>query len=584
MKKSLFYWAFLVLAGMSLTACSSGDDNIADNTTPVTPGSQNKTVILTGTIGVGGDETRAVDNDGKTSWTKDDEIAINYQKSSDGNYARTVGTITNVSSDGKYATFTATLTDPKNDGNIGFAYPNDKVSNSTASNAYNFVFSYDAYSTQEGTTATITSSGLDYACTENGGEVKMAVDNGKATLKSTALLKNQFSMYEFTLKTDETTPQNAPATELKIWVGSENFSSPTPTYTITPANSAAYSTFYVALQPTPSTVDNVKIVAYFDGKAAAIKLDDATKVNAITSTDYGKFLCVDETENKTTHEKDHQAYLCATTSSAYFCEHTYSTSKFVKGKLYTKELEVKKLTPTAVIAHVGGINNYCTKFLALALKDVYSGTKSLSDAQAEIGGGWINTNVKLKIAGTTYNQLVGSTAVGTKGKIDAVQDNPKDANSVIRGVETSEGSGVYAIVPSASLTSPAAKGWRIPTVTDFRYIFQSLGIMDANKINATTPAGIVDHDGWYYSGQTTDTGGFIRYGTGNTALVSYINTNLFKESAYNMGNQFYWLSSQVINTAGATQSSKAWRFSFSADQFIWTEGLDQSLARLVFAY
>lgn len=558
MKKNIFYWAFLVVAGMSLTACSSGDDNIADNTTPVTPDSQNKTVILTGTIGVGGDETRAVDDNGKTSWEVGNVIAINYQKT-DESYARTYCTITQVSSDKHFASFEATLTDPKNDGYIGFAYPNDKVtSNTTPNSAYNFEFNYEAYATQNGATTgtnSISDKRLDYACTEEGGEVKMAVDGSTAKLKGNALLKNQFSMFEFTLK--DGNDDEVPATKLEIFIKNGDSFSSTADYIVTPTD--ATSKFYVALQPTESAVDGVKIVASFDNQDAAIKLNTADKVNAITSTDYGKLLSVDANDD------DKQAYLCAKTTSPKYCEHIYGTSKFVKGKLYSADLTVKDLTPTAVIAHVGEVSNYCSKFIALALEDVYSGTKTLSDAQALIGtdDNWVVQH-KMKIAGTTY-----STLQGDNGKYDEVRDNTIDATTKV--INSS-----YSSATSTSLR----QGWRIPTVTDFRYIFQALGVMDSEKINATTPVGITDQDGHYYSGQEA-----FAYKTGTGMLYTSVNS-LFSTAGVgtDIEGQYYWLGSKVISRAGDAQDGKAWRFSFSADQFEWNESNDQSLARLVFAY
>lgn len=579
MKKSLFYWAFLVVAGMSLTACSSGDDNIADNTTPVTPDSQNKKVILTGTIGVGGDEaTRAVDDDGKTSWKADDLITINYETTS--GYSRATGTITEVNSDKHFATFTATLTAPKNDGYIGFAY--GTVKSASPSNAYDFEFNYDAYSSQEGTTATITSSGLDYACTESGGQVKMAVDGSTATLKSTALLKNQFSMYKFTLVQEGATSTKVPATKLKIWIGESTFTS-SPAYTVTPANSNAYSVFYVALKPKEAG-DKVKIVASFDGKDPAIKLDTDTKVNAITSTDYGKFLSVDA------NDANKQAYLCSTTNSAKYCEHTYAnTTKFVKGKFYSTDLTVKVLTPTAVIAHVGAVSGYCSNFIALALEDVYSGTKTVEQARQLIGqeNNWVVQH-KMKIINATYDYLAGSTTTGDEGKYDVVQDNelytddPSASN--YKQMKTNH--------PSQQIGLTLIKGWRIPTVTDFRYIFQDLKtgspaapVINQSLITATTPQGIGDQDAFYYDGQqnteTGGTGGNAKYGTGNSALYTHINHLC---GNYLLQNTYYWLSSQVKDTEGNTKDNKAWRFSFSADQFEWNEADDQSLARLVFAY
>lgn len=563
MKKNIFYWAFLVVAGISLTACSSGDDNIADNTTPVTPGSQNKTVILTGTIGVGGDETRAVDNDGKTSWKANDPITINYENTS-GGYSRATGTIKQVSSDKHFASFEATLENPKNDGYIGFAY--GTVNSATPSKAYDFTFNYSAYyNDQDGTTEGISDSHLDYACTEQGGEVKMAVDGSTATLKSTALLKNQFSMYEFTLVKEGATSTNVPATELQIFIKNGVSYSSTADYTVTPT--AATSKFYVALEPTESAVAGVKIVASFDNQDAAIKLNTADKVNAITSTDYGKLLSVDATDD------DKQAYLCAKTTSPKYCEHIYSTSKFVKGKLYSADLTVKDLTPTAVIAYAGDVSNYCSKFIALALENVYGTTPMTLDAARSLIGtdnNWVSQH-KMTIAGTTYNTLQGES-----GKYDEVQDNSID--------NTGENPTYQMTTSHSSNTSGSLRqGWRIPTVTDFRYIFQELKdgdsyVINRTKITATTPNGITDHDGRYYSGQTDFT-----YTTG-TGLLDHVNSLFTGTGGTGITAQFFWLGSKVINRAGDAQDGKAWRFSFTANQFIWTESTDQSLARLVFAY
>lgn len=583
MKKSIFYWAFLAVAGMSLTACSSGDDNIADNTTPVTPDSQNKKVILTGTIGVGGDETRAVDDAGVTSWEVDNEIAINYQKA-DNSYARTYCRITQVSSDKHFASFEATLDNPKNDGFIGFAYPNDKVKPTTTprpNSAYDFEFNYNAYSSQEGTTATITSSGLDYACTESGGEVKMAVDGSTAKLKGNALLKNQFSMYKFTLVKEGETSTNVPATKLKIWVGESTFTS-SPAYTITPANSNAYSVFYVALKP-KDTGDKVKIVASFDGKDAAKKLD-ATAAAAISSTDYGKFIGTDASDGN-------QAYLYSSSNSAKVCEHTYGTNtKFVKGKFYSSNLTVKDLTPTAVIAYTGNVANYCTKFIALALEDAIPTTVTLTQAQSEIGSStWVSDH-KLKIGNQTYDQFQGETTEGVKGKYDEVYSN--QYNNATHYMTTNES--------SQSRTASQLTGWRIPSVTDFRYIFSQLKddsnnyVIDQSKISPTSPAGIGDHNVKYYDGAT-----HYAYGTGTTLLSTYINKlcgTPNPEDPNKLDDQFYWLSSQLLDWTDSDNdetiddgelsvvAGKAWRFSFAADYFVWNGDSDTSRARLVFAY
>lgn len=585
MKKNIFYWAFLVLAGMGLTACSSGDDNIADNTTPVTPDSQNKKVILTGTIGVGGDETRAVDNNGVTSWKANDPITINYETAT--GYSRATGTIKQVSSDNHFATFEATLENPKNDGYIGFAY--GTVKSATPSNAYNFEFNYDAYSTQYGTTAAITSSGLDYACTEEGGEVKMAVKDSKATLKSTALLKNQFSMFEFTLVKEGATSTNVPATKLQIFIKS-NGSFPTEAdYTITPANSDAYFTFYVALEPTAddATIEGVKIVASFDGKDPAIKLNTAANVAKISTNNYGygKFICVDEAAGA-----ENQAYLCSSENSAYYCEHTYSTSKFVKGKLYSANLTVKDLTPTAVIAYTGNVTNYCDNFIALALSDATAGETTLSDGQAAATSWAGNHSVKMYSSDESTTTLYNES----NNKYDVVKANPQDASHHFTAATNND-------VVSNQRATGLTKGWRIPTVTDLRYIFSQLKTggetptpVINNGITPTNPQGIMDHNGVYGYYNTSTSSWVYPYNTNAgyyksanyTTLKDYINA-LY--SSTDIDGQYYWLGSGVIKENESSETSgKNWRYNFSYDFFEWNEtgqsGGDTSKTRLVFAY
>lgn len=552
MKKSLFYWAFLVVAGMSLTACSSGDDNIADNTTPVTPGSQNKTVILTGTIGVGGDEaTRAVDDKGITSWKANDPITINYETAL-GGYSRANGTIKQVSSDNHFATFEAMLENPKNDGYIGFAYGTVKPADPSPGSAYDFTFNYDAYSTQYGTTAAITSSGLDYACTEEGGEVKMAVDNNKATLKSTALLKNQFSMFEFILK--DGNDDEVEATGLQIFIKNGDSFSSTADYIVTPT--PATSKFYVALEPTPdnATIDGVKIVASFNNQAAAKKLD-ADGVTAMETGDEGNYICVD----KSAGTNQYQAYIYPSLENPKVCEHTYGKSKFVKGKLYSADLTVKDLTPVAVIAHVGAVTGYWDKFLAFAINDVpTASTVTLADGQDAVNT-WVSSHI-VKINGQTYNSFYND-------RYDLVAPNT-DASQASSWSKSN----------TASATVPAK--WRVPSVTDWRYIIQNF---DGGR-SATDPKGVMDYNGKYpgesspgYTSPVGSTGAVLD-------LFSKINTACDNDDLQGV---VYWTSSQYEYTPPTepyTPVMKTWRWDFAYGYFVWNSGEDQARIRLVLAY
>lgn len=165
MYKNIIRIAFLFATGICMTACSNGDDNIADNTIPVSPGTKENVVTLTGTISAGGETTRALAENGKTtSWTDGDVIAVHYQKT-DNSWATVQGTISNITNIGHDAKFTAKLIDPKNSSNIGLAYPYSHVSSSTftATTAIGLDFDYTCLSTQSGTTASITSNKLRFS-------------------------------------------------------------------------------------------------------------------------------------------------------------------------------------------------------------------------------------------------------------------------------------------------------------------------------------------------------------------------------------------------------------------------------------
>ena len=73
MKKHLFFWASLLVAGLALTACGGDDaDDFSDKTTPVAPtGKQTWTV----TVGAGV-MTRGLNDDLTPNWSADDEVYV----------------------------------------------------------------------------------------------------------------------------------------------------------------------------------------------------------------------------------------------------------------------------------------------------------------------------------------------------------------------------------------------------------------------------------------------------------------------------------------------------------------------------
>ncbi len=92
----------------------------------------------------------------------------------------------------------------------------------------------------------------------------------------------------------------------------------------------------------------------------------------------------------------------------------------------------------------------------------------------------------------------------------------------------------------------------MPTVTDWRYIFQGIG-----GPSATSPVGI-------YSGSTYGTASTLRNMTGKvTALINY----------------YYWSSSEVIDAG-----SGAWVFNFNNSNFARNSLTYPGYIRAVFAY
>ena len=126
----------------------------------------------------------------------------------------------------------------------------------------------------------------------------------------------------------------------------------------------------------------------------------------------------------------------------------------------------------AVIAYVGSVEKYFNHFIALALTDCSTtgeegtGEYKMSFADAIANVGKYAANHPVTINGTTYN-----TASGT-----SVYDTVERSNST----------------SSVTRTADAEIGWRLPSVTDFRYAMQ--GLTSANEadkqFNATEPAGI----------------------------------------------------------------------------------------------
>ena len=181
----------------------------------------------------------------------------------------------------------------------------------------------------------------------------------------------------------------------------------------------------------------------------------------------------------------------------------------------------------AVIAYVGAVAHYFDRFIALALEDVddkghgiggKNGALALVDTYA--------ANHPVTIGGKLFNTNTGGTT---------------QFDYVPRGAEN----------PSNVLTGDVVQGWRLPCVTDFRYVFQGL----CGGPSATDPVGLTS---------------YANYGSGS-AMVSAINA-----ACGNTGMQ-------VAIYQSSSKGVYWWCYRFEKSQF-WDYPDNGFLARAVFAF
>ena len=193
----------------------------------------------------------------------------------------------------------------------------------------------------------------------------------------------------------------------------------------------------------------------------------------------------------------------------------------------------------AVLAYIGKVDNYFDRFLAIALEDADAERKNWSDALTKAGE--YAAAHAITIGGTTYNTgTTGSTRYGQ------VTDNGSTSSATATALQ---------------------QGWRLPSVTDWRYIFAGL-------CGLASPA---PDAGGVYDGMS--------YGTGST-LHAAINTacgnsSLIYETIGEWSDtRGYWSSSDHD-----TDSSHAWYYRFIDSLFCWSANKTTTKrVRAVFAY
>ena len=173
----------------------------------------------------------------------------------------------------------------------------------------------------------------------------------------------------------------------------------------------------------------------------------------------------------------------------------------------------------AVIAHVGAISSYCDNFLAIALHDC-----CYQDS-------WSHYGVEFSAAATNVGTYAAAHPITLNGTTYNTNALGPDCYDVVVNSDSS---------PSKTRTGNVVKGWRIPSITDWRYIVYGL----CNSGNPTTPSWVMDdrHDEAYGKGDAEIVPG-INNACGNTEFNFYsyhtsseLNGNTSKSWQYGVGN------------------------------------------------
>ena len=215
------------------------------------------------------------------------------------------------------------------------------------------------------------------------------------------------------------------------------------------------------------------------------------------------------------------------------------------------------VTVQAIIAYVGSVDKYFDKFLAIALRDVNL-YPTWAEALTKVG--IYAADHPITIGNTTYN-----TSTTPSSSYDMVANN------------TGTSSASRSATPAT-----LQQGWRLPSVTDWRYIFDGLGRIkggltltakssDGNTTYSsdarpTEPKGVIDGMFYYKDG---DTGG-------NSSLRAAINTACGNTE---LQSNCYWSSSEFTD-----YSNRVWSYYFDHGKFHYNDKSSQYSARAVFAY
>lgn len=517
--------AALAFLGAMTVGCS-GDDLTAE--TPQLPDTTNGTVVTKVTVSL--DEhasTRMLDPTGLKTFEEGDKIAVIY-KNTAGVTVKAESELlqaTDLHDAKKTASFSVTLTNPQANTPVRYIYPAAMAVATIAIDAAiddATTIDYTKLATQDGT------------LTKLGSNFDLAIFDGTMTAQAVlpaATLENPLTIGKFTIKNSGGTDITNTITKLTIADG-------TNTYTVSPST---LSNIYVAMKPISKT-QTVTI--------KAITADNKF-IKSVTGNTLAKNTMYPINVSMTAR------YPFAATDTKLSSEDIGSVIG-ADGKIYLNAAAATAATTTAqaVIAYVGSVLNYFDKFLAIAMTDV-NGTHTWPDAHTAVG----------TFAGS-HGITIGSTEYKTNAigatYYDQVANNPD--------------------IPSATRDAGVVKGWRLPSVTDWRYIFDGLGrqkagltltnkkddgsIVYCNNVTPTDPLGVVNGRYYYKDGDAD----------GASSLRAAINAACGNED---LQSGDYWSSSEYDDM----DRNKAWYYRFYYGKFSWTNRTTYDCyARAVFAY
>ena len=546
MKKNILSLATLLIASATVfTACSS-DDNIIEEK-PVNPTEQVYTMTIQASKTTGDDvQTRGLYWNNPSTY---DEIKVYWHKGEKVRVVQNgqvVGTLTSAASETGETTLTGTLTNVVQDGDLKFFLHADENCKMDYTGQFGGVM-------------------MQY---ETDGNIEYNYDFAEAELT-----RNQFRL----------DTQNGTITNMENTV--VDFTSKQAIVCFELFNSDGSANVY-AQKLIVSDANTGKIVQSIDG------LTGEKTYGPVTHTPEGGQRCiffvalnvgsdanivldaVDNNGNVYAYNRSHVTFepgkyykvnVKMNQRTQKFINEITPEDTYIKGWYVTEYGTVVKdyeeSSCYAVVAYVGKVDHYFNNFIALGLKD---SKKDGTGGIPEYGG--VDSNFAMNWSDAlkaVYNYdekhhvyQISSTSMSSA--YDVVADDEKTS--------------------SATATGNAQTGWRLPSVTDWRYIFEGLG-----GISATDPAGI--HGAYEY----------FEEGDQRLMLLTTLNDNYHA----NLLENFYWTSSEhdtenawyfkfgnvIIDITGSGEGTQIFRTQgFWYDDEIGFKECNYSYVRPVFAY